>query len=83
VNGPQHLAAAGAALEKAESESGPRGDLAQFNKHMRLHAAHLAMAQFALDVARTVGAEVGSASAEALSANAGAWITEITEDGAK
>lgn len=94
MNGPQHFAAAGAALEKAESESGPRGDVAQFNKHMRLHAAHLAMAQFALNAAAAantgslssaaeVHSEATQARTDALHANYAAWVAVLTEGGAK
>ncbi|ACU71792.1 hypothetical protein Caci_2883 [Catenulispora acidiphila DSM 44928] len=89
MNGPQHYAAAEKALAKAESESGPRGDAGQLDKHMRLHAAHLAMAQFALDVAVNAdrlfdGMEMRSeqlqARTDAMYDNRNNWIAAITED---
>lgn len=87
MTGPQHLAAAGAALAKAEAESGPRGDLSQFNKHMRLHAAHLESAKFAFEVAQTAvfGGLDGDREQriETLAANGDAWIAAILGDGAK
>lgn len=95
MNGPQHLIAANTALETAKCHSGAHGDQARFNLNMRLFEAHLAAAQFELQVAQaaasghlgtaiytsdTEGTQVGG---NALSANAAAWIAAITEGGAK
>lgn len=89
MNGPQHFAAAQHALANAEEFSGPDSDRGQFETHMRLHEAHLYMAQLALRIAKSAAAgELADDTSysggkrersDALFQNYTGWIAAITD----